>query len=131
MDYINHVFAQTVYTYVERIDIHLHHVHQLLKGSTEIQKKLKTQKNSPDSLRSIFPTLTRTLTMIKASNLKNLMKMKRRKKEALPNTQIRKPVKKDKTPSKISQRQPEKESPKSKSQKMPCSTAKDTCLRCV
>ena len=76
------------YTCVERIDIHLHHFHQINKGSTEIQKKKKkkskTQKNLLDILKPIFPIFTRILTMIQARE-KNLRKMNTRKKQALSN----------------------------------------------
>ena len=134
MDYINHVFAQTVIPVWKGSIFTSITFTKLIRAVQKYKKKKKKIKNAKKFTRHFeanFSNIYEDLDNDTSQGEESEENEHKEETSTIKPTQTPKPVKKDKTPSKIRKPRPEKESSKSKSKKMPCSTAKDTCLRGV
>ena len=104
-------------TYIERIDNHLNHVHQLRKGTTEIKNKIKNAKKFTRQFEINFLNIDEDLEEDKSQEEES-DENENEEERNTKHTKKQKPVKKDKKYKEISQHQPEGEStissPKSK-----------------
>ena len=93
------------YTCVERIYIHLHHFHQINKGSTEIQKKKKKKKKIKNTKKlnrhfeANFSNIYEDLDNDTSQGEESEENEHEEETSTIKPTQTPKPVKKDKTPS--------------------------------
>ena len=105
-------------TYIERIDNHLNHVHQLRKGTTEIKNEIKNAKKFTRQFEINFLNIDEDLEEDKSQEEESDENENEEERNNTKHKQKQKPVKKDKKYWQISQHQPEGEStissPKSK-----------------
>ena len=121
--------------YIERIDNHLSHLHQVRKGTAEIRKKIKNAKKFTRQYEINFLNIDEDLEEDKSDEEESDENENEEERNNTKHTKKQKPVKKDKKHKQISQHSSDSQStissPKPKFKKMPRSTAKHTHLRGV